>query len=413
MPQDYPDGMTRMLPGHTIDLESGFALPWYEGGSVVIAAGKSGSYTLDFSDDDGIYYIDVVNVSPSAYKEFTVIVHINDVPYVCGSVMGFFFFNLRLNPSLLFISGDSVKVEILNLDAAQQTFSVKLNGTKIIRPPGFGKIPGAFFSVSTYGIQPGGTIVFTDETAYNPTSWDWDFGDGSDHSTEQNPSHVYTEAGSYTPILTARNAHGYDTYALSTPIVVTAYEVLTGYTEVDPGSDFTIDSLRCLATNMDYSLDAYVYKDFGSGYFNALTHRFVTLLSSVGSDSPAMYVYGLANAVGTLYEASGIKILVYWARVSTAYNLYVRCYNGTTVVATDYASLALNTPYYIEVIHTVGSNTITVKIYSDASYSVLVDTLTISNAVIATTWRYLYVMSAVGIGTTIYMSGYSEKFLLA
>ena len=85
MPQDYPDGMTRMLPGHTIDLENGFARPWYEGSSVTIAAGASGSYTLDFSDDDGIYYIDVVNVSPSAYKEFTVIIHINDVPYVCGS----------------------------------------------------------------------------------------------------------------------------------------------------------------------------------------------------------------------------------------------------------------------------------------------------------------------------------------
>ena len=203
MPQDYPDGMTRMLPGHTIDLESGFALPWYEGGSVVIAAGKSGSYTLDFSDDDGIYYIDVVNVSPSAYKEFTVIIHINDVPYVCGSVMGFFFFNLRLNPSLLFISGDSVKVEILNLDAAQQTFSVKLQGTKIIRPPGYNKLPGAAFSFTpSWGIVPF-NVAFTDETVYSPTSWEWKVNGDAVDSTEQNPTISVLSSGYKSPYLKA------------------------------------------------------------------------------------------------------------------------------------------------------------------------------------------------------------------
>ena len=126
-----------------------------------------------------------------------------------------------------------------------------------------------------------------------------------------------------------------------------------------------------------------------------------------------MYVYGLTNALGTLYEATGIKVSIYWARVSTSYNLYVRCYNGTTSIAADYANLALNTVYYIEVIHGTDSDTVIVKIYSDASYSTLIDTLIASNAALATKWRYLYVMSSVGIGSAIYLSGYSEKFLLA
>ena len=203
MPQDYPDGMTRMLPGHTIDLENGFARPWYDGSSVIIASGATGSYTLDFSDDDGIYYIDVVNVSPSAYKEFTVIIYINDVPYVCGSVMGFFFFNLRLNPSLLFISGDSVKVEILNLDSSQRTFSVKLHGTKVTRPVGFGKCPGAYYSSSPLsGFSPL-SVTFTDGSSYFPTSWEWKVNGDDVDSTEQNPVIVIASPGVYSPLLKA------------------------------------------------------------------------------------------------------------------------------------------------------------------------------------------------------------------
>lgn len=35
------------------------------------------------------------------------------------------------------------------------------------------------------------------------TAWDWDFGDGSSHSTEQNPLHTYNETGVYTVTLTS------------------------------------------------------------------------------------------------------------------------------------------------------------------------------------------------------------------
>ena len=38
--------------------------------------------------------------------------------------------------------------------------------------------------------------MFTDSTTNNPTSWNWDFGDGNS-STAQNPTHVYATAGTY------------------------------------------------------------------------------------------------------------------------------------------------------------------------------------------------------------------------
>ncbi len=55
-----------------------------------------------------------------------------------------------------------------------------------------------------------GQVVFTDSTFNSPTSWQWNFGDGGT-STLQNPTHVYTTAGSYTVELIACNATSCDT----------------------------------------------------------------------------------------------------------------------------------------------------------------------------------------------------------
>ncbi len=54
------------------------------------------------------------------------------------------------------------------------------------------------------------TVAFTDLSTNSPTSWSWDFGDGST-STEQNPTHVYTSLGGYSVSLTVANAQGSDT----------------------------------------------------------------------------------------------------------------------------------------------------------------------------------------------------------
>ncbi len=51
----------------------------------------------------------------------------------------------------------------------------------------------------TYGNKPL-TVRFTDKS-YNATSWLWNFGDGTT-STEQNPTHTFTEEGRYTISLT-------------------------------------------------------------------------------------------------------------------------------------------------------------------------------------------------------------------
>ena len=54
-----------------------------------------------------------------------------------------------------------------------------------------------------------GLVNFTDLSVNMPTAWEWDFGDGNT-STEQNPTHLYSEGGFYTVSLTACNDLGCD-----------------------------------------------------------------------------------------------------------------------------------------------------------------------------------------------------------
>ena len=54
----------------------------------------------------------------------------------------------------------------------------------------------ANFFADTTTICQGNTISFTDASVGNPTSWNWDFGDGTT-STLQNPTNTYTNSGNY------------------------------------------------------------------------------------------------------------------------------------------------------------------------------------------------------------------------
>ena len=69
-------------------------------------------------------------------------------------------------------------------------------------------------------------VQFTDTSTGSPTTWAWSFGDGST-SVEENPSHTYTSAGSYTVSLTATNAEGSRITTATNYITVSAASVVT------------------------------------------------------------------------------------------------------------------------------------------------------------------------------------------
>ncbi|MFQ5606621.1 MAG: PKD domain-containing protein [Candidatus Zixiibacteriota bacterium] len=85
--------------------------------------------------------------------------------------------------------------------------TVTQTGYVVVSAPGCTVPPVAGFAgTPTVGDAPL-TVSFNDQSSNTPTGWSWSFGDGG-VSSVQNPSHVYTIAGTYTVSVTASNACG-------------------------------------------------------------------------------------------------------------------------------------------------------------------------------------------------------------
>jgi len=109
------------------------------------------------------------------------------------------------------VATDTLKVSAIDVSTlGSNTFTVTASaagGTGALMSQTFtvtiARAPVASFTFTTSKH----TAVFTDTSTPRPTSWLWDFGDGS-QSTAQNPSRTYALAGSYVVTLTAKNALG-------------------------------------------------------------------------------------------------------------------------------------------------------------------------------------------------------------
>lgn len=82
--------------------------------------------------------------------------------------------------------------------------------TTLSAPPTPEPTPQADFSATPTTGPAALTVQFSDTSAYSPNSWFWSFGDG-ETSTEKNPSHIYSNPGTYTVNLTVSNDAGKDT----------------------------------------------------------------------------------------------------------------------------------------------------------------------------------------------------------
>jgi len=69
------------------------------------------------------------------------------------------------------------------------------------------KSPFAAFSASPISGYAPLKVAFTDKSTGAPTSWNWNFGDGTS-STVKNTVHTYNKEGKYTVTLTVKNAKG-------------------------------------------------------------------------------------------------------------------------------------------------------------------------------------------------------------
>lgn len=78
--------------------------------------------------------------------------------------------------------------------------------------------PQAAFSAST-NQTCSGYVQFSDSSAFEPTAWNWNFGDGSSSAT-RNPLHFYQQPGIYSVRLKVSNANGTDSLVIPNMITV-------------------------------------------------------------------------------------------------------------------------------------------------------------------------------------------------
>jgi PKD repeat protein len=113
-------------------------------------------------------------------------------------------YNYEWSPGDVSTGTHTLKAEAIDEEGASAGDEIQLTVNEA------GDAPVAGFEADQTTITEGETVNFTDQSTNDPTSWSWDFGDGNT-SSEENPSHTYSSAGTYTVELTVENDYGSDT----------------------------------------------------------------------------------------------------------------------------------------------------------------------------------------------------------
>lgn len=124
----------------------------------------------------------------------------------------------------------NVRVDMLAMNT-NGALSAGTFGRGQFTSPGFtstAPLNAAFSLDKTSGTIPL-VVNLMDRSTGNPTSWQWNFGDGNS-STDQNPSHTYTVAGSYSITLSVSDGSDTDSVVKTNTIFVTSAQD-TLYTE--------------------------------------------------------------------------------------------------------------------------------------------------------------------------------------
>lgn len=214
MVNDRPDGFGSGMGNESVGFLSQLGYLTSTSTSLTIPAGDTDSLVLPNTYPTRLYLVHGVVVSQKDGTVFRVTpfndlfdYHVMSVSRLC---------EYRFPPGAHCVIGENEQfgVEVANDDSSQRVYSVSILYSVFPVPSGWVRRPRANFSVSDSTPAVGQTVTFTDSSLYNPTSWYWEFGDGS-VSNLQNPTHVYAAAGSYSAYLVVRNAAGWTNKAVA------------------------------------------------------------------------------------------------------------------------------------------------------------------------------------------------------
>jgi len=150
-------------------------------------------------------------------------------------------------------------------------------------------------------------ITFHDLSTGNPTSWNWDLGNGS-LSNLQNPATLYTTPGTYTVTLVVRNANG--TNGITKTNYITVYPSPLANFDVDLGS------IACLPAKYQFSdrsttpvgtITKWQW-DFGDGTTSTLQNP-THLYSTVGFYTIGLSVTSSTGCVGSTAKYRYLRVV--------------------------------------------------------------------------------------------------------
>lgn len=258
-----------------------------------------------------------------------------------------------------------------------------------------------------------GEIYFIDQSTNGPTSWSWNFGDGST-STQQNPTHFYQNDGTYNVTLTATNSFGNNSITKNGYITVSrnAAPTSSGVTRCGEGS-VTLSASGAGTIYWYNSATSTTPIGIGNTLNTGTVSSSTVFYAADGVKAPSSYVGPQNNSFGTggyhgnsqpqalyfdVYKPLNLKSVLVYAGSSgnRTINLYdsqqnviqsktVNIPSGQSRVALDF-NIQPGTSYSIG-----GANMDLYRNNSGSSYQyILPDVLTITGSTAGSDYYYYY-----------------------
>lgn len=179
-------------------------------------------------------------------------------------------------------------------------------------------------------------------------------------------------------------------------------EDFTAFTEVDSAGDIAVTASKVSWDTMRNDAHSYVYKDYGVDHFGDFEHLLTINTSSVSGADGEAHFWSMANQAAQtfmdLYYVGGFCLFHNeWGDYLelAKFNPWAEQHWAITVPYTYYVTIARS------------GTTLSCKIYSDASRTTLLATLSVT--VPATAFRYLAVGCSLGGSGADNVTGYSEN----
>jgi Zn-dependent metalloprotease len=183
--------------GDIVHYDSGIQNYWF----YLLCSGGSG--TNDLGNNFNVTGINMLDAASIAYRNLTVYLTPNSTFADAG------------------MYGEQAAVDLFGQCSAQQVQTANAWYAVGVGNPFTGIITADFLAVPSVACSAPASVSFVN-TGWNGTSWNWDFGDGN-FSTQQSPTHIYANAGTYNVTLIATgtgNCVGADTLTINNAVVV-------------------------------------------------------------------------------------------------------------------------------------------------------------------------------------------------